>query len=147
MSTISEQMERLRQEIRDRVDRLTWLKRNQSKLVDLPPVSTSCPTGIVDFDNLEHKDVVKVIRAFGGKWKKTPASDNTINYEGEFAGVKIRCYAGQPPPSCKIIEVEEHVPEQIIPASVRKVRKMVCLPEVGAVIALAAQKGENEQVV
>lgn len=44
-----------------------------------------------------------------------------FNHENQYT---IQCRAVQPPPACRIEEVEELVPAQ--PASVRKVRKVVC---------------------
>lgn len=142
---VTEEIELLQLEIEHRLKRIEWLKSNQAKLEPLPRLMfMACEQ--VDFDNLSHPEVVKVIRTFGGKWKKEPASDNTIHYTTKLPdGMTVRCFKGQPPPSCKIIEVEEHVPAQVIPATVRKVRKLVCLPEVGAIIASAAERGVTEQ--
>lgn len=141
---VTAEIERIGEEIKTRVERIKWLKKHRTKLEPLPNASRSSPSGGMDFDNLSHADVVKVIKALGGKWKKLPAHNNTIDYETEVNGTRIRCYQGQPPPSCKIIEVEEFVPEQIIPASIRKVKKMVCAPEVGAIIASAAERGQAQ---
>ncbi len=125
-------------------ERVEFLESKRSVLEKLPAISTFIgPT--IDFDRLEHKDTVKVIRGLGGKWKKTPGEGQTIHYEATIDGKTYRIWNGAPPPSCKIIEVEEHVPEIIIPASVRKVRKLVCHPEVSAVIATAREKGLAEQ--
>lgn len=141
---VTAEIERIGAEIKTRVERIKWLKKHRSKLDNLPHVSPSSPSGAIDFDRLSHADVVKVIKTLGGKWKKRPSADNTIDYEAVIGGVPIRCYQGQPPPSCKIIEVEEFVPEVVIPASVRKVKKMICHPEVGAVIASAAERGQAQ---
>lgn len=138
---VTEEIDRIRAEIQTRLERIEWLELNQSKLVDLPAASTH-PGTFMDFDRLPHKEIVKVVRALGGKWKKTPGHiENTINYQTEIDGKVFRCWSGEPPPSCKIIEVEEHVPEQVIPASTRKVRKLVCQPDVAAVIQTAAERG------
>ncbi len=121
--------------------KIKWLIKHRSKLVDLPAFGAS---GIdqLDFDNLSHKQVIGVIRAMGGKWKKTPSpnASNRINYETEIDGIAVRCWQGEPPPSCKLIEVEEHVPEQVIPAHTVKRMKMSCHPELPAVIATAQAK-------
>lgn len=137
-----DQIKELLKKMRSIAQRIRWLRAHKTQLTDLPPVSGSSPDGAIDFDNLPHKEIVKVIRHFGGKWKKTPASGvvGKIDYETEIDGVRIRCWSGEPPPSCKIVEVEELVPEQIIPASVRKVRKMVCQPSLAATIAQAQDK-------
>ncbi len=122
--------------------RVEFLRRHYQKLKGLPRPQFSGDQ--VDFDRLEHADVVKVIRVVGGKWKKEKGDGTDVHYNsaGEFDGFKVRCWNGKPPPSCKIVEVEEYVPEQIIPASIRKVRKMICHPEPGAYIAAAAEKAQ-----
>lgn len=80
----------------------------------------------VDFNHLSHGEVVKVIQAIPGKWSKTPAaSGERINYELETGGVKFRCYEGEPPPNCKIVEVLETIPAQ--PERTVTVRKLQCV--------------------
>ncbi len=82
---------------------------------------------------MPHKEIVQAVRAIGGKWQKSLntsyGESPKIDYVTELDGVQVRCWAGEPPPSCRIVEVEEHVPAQVIPAKVVKVRKMVCTPE------------------
>lgn len=134
-------------EIAKRRERVRWILTHHEKISELQVEGFGSMSGgggvaPVDFDDLPHKDVIKVIRAFGGKWKKSPSMSkaNAIDYETEVEGVRIRCWQSGPPPSCKLIEVEEHVPEQVIPAHTRKVVKMSCHPELPAVIATAAAK-------
>jgi hypothetical protein len=80
----------------------------------------------IDFDHLPHEDVMKVVQAIPGKWNKTPApSGARINYELETGGVKFRCYEGEPPPNCKIVEVLETVPAQ--PERTVTVRRLQCV--------------------
>jgi hypothetical protein len=84
-----------------------------------------CGTSYIDFDYLPHNKVVRVLLTFPGKWTKEPASEGRINYILKYsAKLTIRCYQGNPPPNCQIIEVEEEVPA--VPASIRKVKKLVC---------------------
>lgn len=141
---VQAQIDRLRKEIKDRVNKIKWLRANGSKFTDLPE---ACLYGEqFDFDNLPHAEVIKVVRAVGGKWTKTPGGEaGQVHYETVVDGVKVRCYNGKAPPSCKVIEVEEHVPAQIIPASVRKVRKLVCQPELAAKIATVVERHEQAQ--
>ncbi len=126
--------------VKDEISKLRFLRKHRAKLAALDAKPTFSGDRL-DFDNLPHEKVIAVVKAIGGKWSKTPADLNRIHYESkeEFDGFRVRCWQGEPPPSCKIIEVEEHIPEQIIPASVRKVKKMVCHPEFAAVIATARQ--------
>lgn len=83
----------------------------------------------LDFDQLPHSAVIRVLKHFGGDWDKTPAPDSDkINYTRTepLHGFLIRCWCGEPPPSCRIIEEEVEVPEQIVPAHTKTVRKLVC---------------------
>ncbi len=124
--------------------RMKWLIAQKDKLADLPAPSY-CGEHL-DFDNLKHSEVVKVVRTLGGKWKKTPTGTaGKIHYEAEVCGKRVRCWSAEAPPSCKLIEVEEHVPEKIIPAHTVKKLVMKCHPDVGAVIATAAAKVEAPQ--
>ena len=138
---VQEQVEALLDEIRERTKKIRWLRRNQAKL-EKAPDGRFCGE-YLDFDYLPHKRTIEVVRTIGGKWKKTVASNgdnNKIDYNTELDGIKVRVYAGDPPPSCRIVEVEELIPEQVIPAHVKKVRKMVCHPELSAVIATARKE-------
>ena len=112
--------------------------REHQQLVD----SLRCPVDIfngrVDFNYPTHSETIQIIKAFGGKWKKElNPIPGKINYESVVNGMSVRMWAGDPPPSCRIVEVEQYVPEQVIPASTIKVRKMVCQPALAAVIAIA----------
>ena len=81
----------------------------------------------IDFDNLPHDKIVQIIKALNaGKWTKTPAEEGTIHYSTTIEGVGIRCYKGEPPPNCKVVEYLEEVPEQVIPAKFVTKRKLVC---------------------
>jgi hypothetical protein len=80
----------------------------------------------LDFDYLLHEEIIRVIQIFPGNWKKQPTDEGRINYILEVSeGFSIWCYEGQPPPNCRIEEVEEIVPA--IPATVRKIKKLVCI--------------------
>lgn len=134
--SVQQEIDVLRAEIKQRVERIKLIRKHAAVLEKLEGIpSPMWMGGQLDFDHLTHKQVVKVIRVLGGKWKKTPGTSDTINYEGMLGDMPVRCYQGQPPPSCRVVEVEELVPEQIIPASVRKVRKIVCAPSLAATIA------------
>ena len=78
----------------------------------------------IDFDNLKHDDVIKVIEAVGGNWNKIPGDDANVHYSTTINGISYRCYNGEPPPNCKIVEVLETIPAQ--PERVVTRRKLVC---------------------
>jgi len=80
----------------------------------------------IDFDNLKHDEVIKVIAAVGGKWEKTLSigAVERINYQTTKNGVTYRCWQGEPPPNCKIIDVIETIPAQAERTITRK--RLVC---------------------
>lgn len=81
----------------------------------------------IDFDNLPHAKVLEVVKALNaGKWSKVPGDNGTVHYTSKIGDVGVRCYQGEPPPNCKIVEYLEEVPEQIIPAKLVTKRKLVC---------------------
>lgn len=80
----------------------------------------------IDFDNLSHDDVIKVVKAIGGKWDKTISSGagDRVDYKTSKNGISIRCYQGEPPPNCRVEEVMETIPAQ--PERVVTKKKLVC---------------------
>lgn len=77
---------------------------------------------IFDFDNLGHAQVMELLKTFPGRWKKELSAVSTkIDYSTTFDGAEIRAWAGEPPPSCKIIEEEVEVP-----ARKEMRRRLVC---------------------
>ena len=64
MNVVSE-IERLRGRIEQHTKQIAWLEANRAKLEALPD-GRMCDDKL-DFDNLQHADVVKVVRAIGGK--------------------------------------------------------------------------------
>lgn len=114
----------MKNEIKQRRKVLVWVLKHKA-LFDEVGSEAQFWAGNVDFNHLTHAQVLKVMRTFkAGKWNKTVSSHSQearIDYTATFDGVSVRCYAGHPPPSCKI--VEEVV---LIPAHQEVVRKLVC---------------------
>lgn len=105
---------------------IKWIEDHEDTINSLPGLSVNY--GGIDFDDLPHCDVVKVMLAFPGTWRKTPsfADETKIDYTLTLDnGLKVRCWNGFPPESCRIEEVVEEVPAQ--PAHTRIVRKLVCV--------------------
>ena len=78
----------------------------------------------LDFNSLSREQSLAIIRTLNaGKWTKTvnDYSPDTIDYNTEINGVKVRLWSAAPPDSCRIIETEEEIPATKI---VR--RKLVC---------------------
>jgi hypothetical protein len=140
---VSYEITQVRAQLDKLIARLAWLEQHRAKLEALP--NASFCADMLDFDHLPHADVVSVVRTLGGKWKKTPSylDSSKIDYQTKVGDVTVRCYQGQPPPSCKIVEVEELVPEQVIPAHTRKVLKTICKPSLEAEIAFAQDKQQT----
>jgi len=119
----------LKEEIAAKRRLLKWLLKNQAVLANLPEVSL-CNTK-VDFDQLSHADVIRVVQALPGKWSKTLSTvSGRIDYTAQIDGMTIRCWAGEPPAACKIVEETVVVPAQ--PATTVTVRRLVCPEGVAA---------------
>ena len=142
---IEENITMLKGQIRDIGKKLQFLRKLKATVGEIPGVSAASPSGYIDFDHLEHEDVIKVIRGFGGKWNKEVSSvrPGTVNYERQdtIDGLRLRCWGGKPPPSCKLVEVEEIIPAQ--PARVVKKLKMVCIGQGAEPVADEIQKAQN----
>jgi hypothetical protein len=82
----------------------------------------------VDIDNPSREDALRLMQAFGGKWQKTVNGIN-IDYCQEIDGVTVRLWSTPPPPSCRIVEVEEVVPAE--PEKRVMKRKLVCIETEG----------------
>lgn len=105
------------------------IQRLEDLLVTFPAlgdltVDVSFCGSYLDFDHLSHEDVIKVIKAVGGKWNKEPC-DGKINYSTTIEGMRLRCWQGEPPPSCRIVEEEVVIPAQPERREMR--RKLVCI--------------------
>jgi hypothetical protein len=110
--------------------RIEWFSKHREAIEATPEQGYFYAAGnSIDFDRMSHPEIVQVIRALGGKWKKDISTGEAgrIDYTATIDGVNIRCYAGEPPPNCKIVDVLEEVPEvPAVPATVRTVKKLVC---------------------
>lgn len=123
--------DKIRDEIRTRMSQLEewsdWLILNRdrvNKLDPCPEIFESANGWFLDLNYLSHEEVMNVIQIFPGKWDKE-LNGERINYINREA--KVRCYAGQPPPSCRLVEVEVEIPPQ--PARKEKRFKLVCKEE------------------
>ena len=104
-----------------------WVQNHRESL-DAAPKKASFCCEYIDFDRLEHQQVLEVVKLFGGKWDKNINGDNqSIDYVADVEGQKVRCWSGKPPPQCQIVEIEVEMPA--IPAHKETVRKIVCRDE------------------
>lgn len=125
MNTKQKLIEKLKTEISIAQQRLAIVE-SVAGLESLDADATFCGNQI-DFDNLPHAKIIEVVKAIkSGKWTKTPAENGTVTYTAKVGEVGVRCWRGEPPPNCKIVEYIEEVPEQIIPARIVTKKKLVC---------------------
>ena len=123
MNTKQKLIERLQAEISVTQLRIQQLQSIEGLEALELEASTFCD--FLDFDNLPHAEVMKVMSTLkAGKWEKTPADNGTIHYTTKIGDLNVRCYSGEPPPNCKIVEYLEEVPAQ--PAKMVTKRKLVC---------------------
>lgn len=113
----------IEQEIDSRQRMLAFVESHKEALSGLD-VAGSAWMDQIDFDHLPHAKIISLIKALGGKWDKTPNGEGRINYETEIDGIKVRCYNGEPPPNCKIVEELQTVPA--VPEHTITVRRLVC---------------------
>lgn len=99
----------------------------QDKLEKLS-VQPSLFHAYLDFDSLNHEQVIEVISAFGGRWTKSLYGSDRIHYTRDepIGNLTLRCYAGAPPPNCRLVTETTEVPEQVIPAHLETTTKLVC---------------------
>lgn len=125
---VTELLTKHRAKVDQNRDSEAWILRNNQRLIELAKQGIHpVPYGDgMDFDNLSHSEVMAVVKAFPGKWNKNinGAYSDRIDYTSTFDGSQVRCWSGEPPPSCRIIE--EEVP---VPATTRIVRRLQCGPE------------------
>jgi len=118
-------------------DRRKQLQERISKLDEIKEVMRKLPVHIIskcreydgqlDIDTLTREEVVTALSSLGaGRWSKSvnTAYDAALDYHGEVNGIKVRLWAAGAPESCRVVEVEETIPEQKV---IR--RKLVCTPE------------------
>lgn len=129
---IADQVETLKERIRQAERQIAALTR----MAELLPHIEEAPDAYadqLDFNRLPRASVVAVMQGLAaGKWTRTvsTADDGTLDYTNEtmFPGVKVRLWAAEPPPSCRVVECEELVPEHVVPAQRKIVKKVICEP-------------------
>jgi hypothetical protein len=90
----------------------------------------------IDIDYVGRAETINLITHFkAGRWDKTLSNHpGKIDYVNKnLTSIPLRIYGAEPPPSCKIVEVEVEIPAQ--PARIEKVRKVVCKPDNGQIVA------------
>lgn len=98
-----------------RVTRLVaWLQKHKEQIEQVGTTPKAwCE--YIDFDHPSREQILAIIKAFPGRWEKTPnytSGKPTMNYEqaDEESGLTIRIWSGALPPTCRLIEEEVDVP-------------------------------------
>lgn len=96
--------------LQERAEKIKSLPDSFDEL-DIPATTFG---GFVDFDRLSHPEIIRVVKVLGSKWDKTSSAESArIDYQTTLPnGLTVRCWAGEPPPNCKIVEVLETIPAQ-----------------------------------
>lgn len=138
----------LKDSIRELGKKIRWLRAHEAVLTELP-AGSMCGS-VLDFDRLSHAETIKLIRKLGGKWQKDRNTNATpgqtkIDYTSTVEGMRVRIWGGEPPPSCRMVEIEEDVPEKIIPAHKVKTWKMICTGAAEPVAVAVSRALTNNQ--
>jgi hypothetical protein len=124
----------LEQEIKDENNRrgkfvkcVIWLQTHAEEL-DAESIEAEIYTGCsLEFNHLPHDKIVKVMAIVkAGKWEKT-YRDKVIDYTTTIDGLSFRCWAGEPPPNCKLVEELVVVPSTYVPEHTEKRLKLQCI--------------------
>lgn len=115
---------------RDRItEHLEWLKANRD-LLNRIGLAPSRFFEYIDFNNPTRTQILEIIKAFPGTWRKSlnDSHKERMDYvrEEPAGNIVFRIWAGELPPSCKLVEEWVDVPAQ--PAT-RMLRKVVKCPE------------------
>jgi hypothetical protein len=114
---------------RDKFDKcVSWLQTHAEEL-DAAGVEAEIYTytNSIDFNNLPHNKIVKVmVIVKGGEWKKE-YRDNVIDYTTTVGGLSFRCWAGEPPSNCILVEELVVIPSTYVPEHTEKRLKLQCI--------------------
>lgn len=137
--------------IDDQIKRLQITRANVvmvgDKLAHIPGLDIVAWQNYVDINNPTREQSVEVIKALGvGKWQKSASFvAGKIDYVNTtfLPDTNIRLWSSEPPPSCKLVEYDELIPETVIPAHTEKKFKMVCGPEPDTAIETSETQPAN----
>jgi hypothetical protein len=89
----------------------TFLVENEEKLLPFEAKLSSIYITGFDLDSPTRDETMAFILAFPGKWEKT-VSGGLMSYSIQYTPmVRLRCWATELPPSCKLIKSQRLVPE------------------------------------
>jgi len=127
---LDREIESLRHRISELTERIQFITSHHWRICKVG-VMPSVTYGGIEFDNCERDEALAVMKAFGGKWDKSP------NYQGK--GIDYRQHTedferritisnAKPPPSCQVVEEEVLIEAQ--PARMEKRFKLQCVKPV-----------------
>lgn len=83
----------------------------------------------IHFNCETHEEVLDLIQKIGGKFNRSLDDYyGKLQYTQNFDGTSIYITLKGEHPACKIIEEEVEVPEQVVAAHTKKVRRLECAP-------------------
>lgn len=126
---VDERLKWLQRERDEITSHIEWLHSNRAALERIG-IAPSRFWEYIDFNNPTRQQILEIIKAFPGRWQKsvneTHAGRMDYVREHEEGGLRYRIWAGELPPTCKLVEEWVDVPAQ--PAT-RMLRKVVKCPE------------------
>lgn len=127
---VEQKIEWLRQDRRRITEHISWLIRHHD-ILNAIGIVPSRFVDSVDFNNPNRQQILEIIKAFPGTWRKSindweKERMDYVRDEKDDSGVTLRIYAGDLPPCCKLVEEWVDVPAQ--PAT-RQLRKVVKCPD------------------
>lgn len=122
--SIDEQVRCLSKQAQQLTEAREWVEQNSHRFENLPNAMIWGYSPVtIDFDRLSHSQVMQVVMAFGRPWQRNANSDRIDYIHPVNDKLRIRCWAGEPPPNCRIEYTTEIIPAR----SVRRA-KIVCQP-------------------
>jgi len=101
----------IQNQIANNISYLEFLHAHRTTLESLE-VKFSFFSSHIDFDQLDRPDMLRVFKAFPGKWVKSKSFDgDRIHYtlDTPVSGLTVRIWNGEPPAACVIEERTEWV--------------------------------------
>ncbi len=111
-----------RADVKRRLAIVEFIEKHRSIFEEHLVAPTHYPQS-VDIDNPSREDALALMKAFGGKWTKNVNGVN-VDYWQKIGDAIVRLWSTPPPPSCRVVEVEEIVPAKPEEKVIRK--RLVC---------------------
>jgi hypothetical protein len=127
---LDKEIESLKRDAQRIQDRIAFICQHHWRCCKVGVMPNVIYSGL-EFQNCERTEAFAVMKAFGGKWDKSPNyTGQGIDYDQWFPngdnpyGARITVSNAKPPPSCQVVEEIVGVPAQ--PARFEKKYKLQC---------------------